>query len=370
MKSKNVNKNTTIAVAMSGGVDSSVVVALLKKQGYSVRGFFMKNWSDTTGLKYSDCPWLQDREDAMRVAAKLDIPFETLDFEKEYKSQVLDYFFSEYKAGHTPNPDIMCNAKIKFGVLLDKALELGADYLATGHYARLKCHSKDRNGGYDLLKAVDQNKDQTYFLHRLDQKQLSKAMFPLGEYKKEQVRKLAKKFGLPNSAKKDSQGVCFIGHIDLQKFLSQKIKKNPGNIVNLNGEKIGEHNGLFWYTIGQRKGIGVGGVGPFYVVKKDFKKNELIVSSNPKNPQLYADEVEVKNLNWIFGNAPAKLFKCQAKIRYREKLSSCVIIKKTAKKYLVRFSKKQWAISSGQSVVFYKGQKCLGGGIVAKKNPS
>ena len=396
------NKNTTIAVAMSGGVDSSVAAALLKEQGYNVLGFFMKNWGDTCGLKSSDCPWMQDREDAMRVCAKLDIPFKTLDFEKEYKDMVLDYFFKEYELGHTPNPDIMCNSQIKFGVFLDKALELGADMIATGHYTRtrhaeivsasvsfskkqtLKQVQGDEESqgdeksqddvGAQLLKGIDQNKDQSYFLYRLNQRQLSKSIFPVGELEKIEVRKLAKKFNLPNYNKKDSQGVCFIGHIDLQKFLSQKIKEKPGDIVlspvgTENLQSIGKHNGLFWYTIGQRKGINVGGTGPYYVLEKDFKKNQLIVTNDAEDKRLYSSSVLISDVNWISNDVPLSvgtenLQSLECRIRYREKLTKCVITEVGKGKYQVDFKIPQWAVAIGQSVVFYDGDSCLGGGII------
>jgi len=384
----------TVAVAMSGGVDSSVSAALLKEQGCNVVGFFMKNWGDDTrGLKKSDCPWVEDREDAMAAAAKLDIPFHTLDFEEEYKNQVLDYFFKEYEKGRTPNPDIMCNARIKFGVFLEKSLEMGADMIATGHYARLApvilseaknpvnvetsgIYSRDPSPTaqddvyFRLLKARDQNKDQTYFLYRLTQQQLSKSMFPIGGYTKPEVREMAKKFGLPNHDKKDSQGVCFIGHLDLKEFLSQKIKNKKGDIVASDGQKIGTHDGLFSYTIGQRKGINVGGTGPYYVVRKDFKNNELIVTNNSKDEHLYSSEVIIEDVNWIVGSAssrdaaPRASAGCECRIRYREKLTKCEVKPLGRKKYSVKFKIPQWAIASGQSVVFYNGDACLGGGII------
>lgn len=357
------NQHTTIAVAMSGGVDSSVSAALLKDQGYQVVGFFMKNFGDTFGLKVSECPWLQDREDAMRVAAKLDIRFETLDFEEEYAQQVLSYFFREYEAGRTPNPDVMCNSQIKFGVFLDKALELGADMIATGHYARLSGEA-DRQ----LLKGVDSNKDQSYFLYRLNQKQLSRAMFPVGGYTKPEVRQLAKKFGLPNHDKRDSQGVCFIGHIDLRKFLSQKIKDKPGDIVTVSGQKIGEHAGLFWYTLGQRKGINIGGTGPYYVVRKDCDMNQLVVTNDAKDELLYASKAVIDDVSWVSGEPPPRPLLSReggltGRVRYREKLTGCTV-KRDKKGYTVSFREPQWAVASGQSVVLYDGDVCLGGGIV------
>jgi len=354
-------EETTIAVAMSGGVDSSVAAALLKEQGFQVVGFFMKNWGDTYGLKSSECPWVEDREDALRVAAKLDIPFHTLDFEAQYKEAVLDYFFKEYEANRTPNPDIMCNSQIKFGVFLEKAKKLGADMIATGHYART---NRDNSGAIQLLTGVDTNKDQSYFLYRLNQDQLSHALFPVGENVKPEVRELAKKFNLPNHDKRDSQGVCFIGHIDLQKFLKQNIKEKPGDIVTLNGKKVGEHTGLFWYTLGQRKGINVGGVGPFYVVRKDFERNELVVSNDAENDLLYVTEVSLSDVHWISGVLPEEPLQCRARVRYREPLSDCEVAFDTTGAR-ARFSTKQWAVSPGQSVVFYQDDACIGGGIVA-----
>ena len=389
-------EKTTVAVGMSGGVDSSVAAALLKEQGYTLVGFFMKNWGDTYGLKESACPWVQDREDAMRVAAKLDIPFHTLDFEEEYRSQVLDYFFKEYEAGRTPNPDVMCNSKIKFGVFLDKALALGADMIATGHYAKVE-YSPFRGGGayrtsntslrdltqstphlnplpkgegtrtaVSLMKARDDNKDQTYFLHRLDQNQLSRALFPIGEYTKPEVRLMAKRFGLPNYDKRDSQGVCFIGHINLQTFLKQKIKENPGDIVTTLGDVVGKHTGLFWYTPGQRKGINIGGTGPFYVVRKDFETNQLVVTKDPKDDRLYSTEAIIGDVSWIH-NTPAtprlKREGIMGRIRYREPLSACAVTPEGDEYYRVVFEKPQWAVASGQSIVLYDGEVCLGGGI-------
>lgn len=394
----NNKSNTTIAVGLSGGVDSAVAAALLKKQGYKVVAFFMKNWSDKFGLKEVDCPWFQDRQDAMAVAAKLDIPFHTLDFEDEYKKEVLDYFFSEYQAGRTPNPDVFCNSQIKFGVFLKKALELGADKIATGHYARLR-REETRNKKQDinnnqnsnskshmshvncqLLKSKDQNKDQTYFLYRLNQGQLSKTMFPIGEYTKPEIRKLAKKFGLPNHNKPDSQGVCFVGHLDLHKFLSQKIKDKPGDIIlagdeNTFPKKVGEHKGLFWYTIGQRKGIEIGGIGPFYVLEKDLKNNQLIVVNKRDDKRLYKKEILVGNMHWIDPSlvetrytaskeSQGMFLKCTGRIRYREPLVDCQIKKVDSSLYHVTFAEPVWAVAPGQSVVFYDKEVCLGGGII------
>ncbi len=361
-KSKTANKK--IAVAMSGGVDSSVSAALLKEKGYDLAGFYMKNWSETLGLKKSECPWFKDREDAARVAAKLDIPFYTLDFEKEYNDFVLEKFFTEYELGRTPNPDILCNKEIKFGVFLKKAISLGADFIATGHYARVQKHKN--SGMFCLLKSKDKNKDQTYFLSGLSQNQLSRAIFPVGGLQKKKVRELAKKFKLPNSAKPDSQGLCFVGHIKLKEFLGQKIKNNPGDIITTKGKKIGSHLGLFWYTIGQRKGIDIGGVGPFYVVEKRLKTNELIVSDSSKDKTLYSEVLILKDLNWISGKSPKTGFVCEARIRYRGPLIKCKVFIISSKRSKVVFENPQWAPACGQSVVFYKGEECLGGGVIDK----
>ncbi|MDP3995447.1 MAG: tRNA 2-thiouridine(34) synthase MnmA [Patescibacteria group bacterium] len=348
---------TTIAVALSGGVDSAVSAALLKREGFRVVGFFMKNFGDTEGLTSSECPWLKDREDAMAVAAALDIPFETLDFTEEYARQVLDYFFREYQEGRTPNPDVLCNSKIKFGVFLDKAKELGADMIATGHYAR-------KSASNELLKGVDNNKDQSYFLYRLNQSQLSKAVFPVGGYTKPEVRKMAKKFGLPNRDKADSQGVCFIGHVDLRKFLAQKIKEKPGDVVDVSGKKVGGHQGLFWYTPGQRKGINIGGTGPYYVVRKDIPGNRLVVTNDSKDERLYTSKAVIDDASWISGSAPdaSKTYECR--VRYREKLTGCTINPLDGGALEIEFQDPQWAVASGQSVVLYDRDACLGGGIV------
>ncbi|MBU2575571.1 tRNA 2-thiouridine(34) synthase MnmA [Patescibacteria group bacterium] len=355
------NNNITIAVAMSGGVDSSVSAALLKKQGYNVLGFYMKNWGDDMrGFKKSEGQWLKDREDAMRAAAKFDIRFHTLDFKKEYQDLVLNCFFSDYKKGRTPNPDVVCNEKIKFGVFLDKAVEMGADMIATGHYVR-KSQIPNSNQ-CQLLKGIDINKDQSYFLYRLNQKQLSESMFPVGKYTKPQTRELAKKLGLLNHDKHDSQGVCFLGHLVLKDFLSRKIKEKPGDIVTKDGEKVGEHEGLFWYTIGQRKGIKVGGTGPYYVIKRDFDKNQLVVANNSKDDALYSSEVEIEDVSWISGKEPPQ--KCECRIRYREPLTKCAITRQDEGAYRVKFEKPQFAVASGQSLVLYQGEICLGGGII------
>ena len=270
----NSQKPTTVFVAMSGGVDSSVSAALLKEQGYNVVGVFMKNWSgDNFGIQ-TDCPWEQDQKDVEKVCKLLGVPFITFNFEKEYRKQVVEYFFNEYKAGRTPNPDVMCNKEIKFGLFLEKALKKGTDLIATGHYARTE---KDNKGKFHLLKGIDNKKDQSYFLYNLTQDQLSKTLFPIGNFQKSKVRKLAMKFKLPNAKKKDSQGICFIGDINVQQLLRAKLKRKKGDIIDIDSrEKVGKHDGAHYFTIGQREGIGIGGTKePYFVVGKDVEKNEV-----------------------------------------------------------------------------------------------
>lgn len=288
------NEKKTVVVGMSGGVDSSVTAALLKKQGFDVVGVFMKNWSKDVG-DYG-CTWAEDSEDARKVAHVLKIPFYVWDFEKEYHDRVVKYFLREYRAGRTPNPDVMCNSQIKFKLFLEKTLKLGAEFVATGHYARVTDHGS--HNAYHLLKGVDPAKDQSYFLYTLTQKQLSKVLFPIGGYQKTEIRKLAKKFKLPNFAKRDSQGICFIGKIDVTDFLKTNIKAKKGEIVSTNGEVLGQHDGLPFYTIGQRSGLKVGGNGPYYVVSKMKRKNQLIVTNSPNDKELWKKEFEIKNVTW------------------------------------------------------------------------
>lgn len=343
---------------MSGGVDSSVATALLKKRGFDVVGVFMKPWSPyaeaSAGQAARFCLWQKDREDAMKVAAKLGIPLLTWDFSKEYKKEVTDYMIKEYKAGRTPNPDVMCNKYIKFGLFLKKALKEGADFIATGHYVRKVVSSKKQV--VKLLTAVDDNKDQSYFLWTLTQGQLKYCLFPIGDYIKPEVRKLAKKFGLPTASKKDSQGVCFVGPLDVKEFLKSRIKPKKGKILDLSGELIGYHDGVFYYTIGQRHGLDIkNGKGPYYVTGKDINKNIIYVSS--KN-DLNGNSLKTENLNWISKvNLPSAL---DVRIRYRAKLSKAVV-KNNGE---VVFKKPETAITPGQSVVFYRGEELLGGGVI------
>ncbi|MCX6721420.1 MAG: tRNA 2-thiouridine(34) synthase MnmA [Candidatus Staskawiczbacteria bacterium] len=348
MKSKKVK----IVVAMSGGVDSSVSAVLLKQAGFDVVGVYMRQWSPE--ILGKECIWKQDRQDAMRVCAKLNIPFFTWDFSKEYKKQVGKYMIDSYKKGITPNPDVMCNKVIKFGLFYDKAMKNGADFVATGHYART---SLAPLSGARLLKAKDQNKDQTYFLYEIKKNQLSKIIFPVGNLEKPEVRKLAKKFGLQNAAKKDSQGVCFIGQFNMKEFLKMYIKPKIGAIVDLNGNIIGEHDGVFYYTIGQRHGLNIkNGQGPYFVIRKDLKKNIIYVG---REKNLQTKKAKIVNINWI--EKPKKFpIVLDVRTRYRAPLKKA----KLSKNGDLVFQKGERAITSGQSAVFYKGQQLLGGGII------
>jgi len=342
-------------VALSGGVDSAVSAALLLRAGYEVEAAFMKNWSKTEGLIKNDCPWLEDRRDALRVAAFLNIPLKTFDFEKEYSEKVMEYFFKEYSEGRTPNPDVMCNKEIKFKLLYNAAMDAGFDYLATGHYAQIL---DDK-----LVRSKDEFKDQTYFIYNLQKEQLHHILFPIGKYKKSEVRELAKKFKLPNAERRESMGLCFVGKVKLEDFLQQNIKTKAGEIVDTSGKKVGTHNGVWNYTLGQRQGLKVGGDGPYFVVNKDIKKNELIVSKDQDDAQLMFSTVEVSAINWI--DAPTKYpFKGLARFRHQQELQNVEVFKSDSETYTVKFKTAQRAVTSGQSIVFYKSKVCLGGGVI------
>ncbi len=330
---------------MSGGVDSSVAAALLKEQGYDVTGVFMKPWQP----KNTVCLWQKDREDALRAASVLGIPFLTWDFSKEYKKEVTDYMIKEYRSGRTPNPDVMCNKEIKFGLFLKKALKNGANLIATGHYVRQK------KGNSGLWQAIDKNKDQSYFLWTLTPKQIRYCLFPIGEYVKPEVRKMAKKYGLPNHDKKDSQGVCFIGPLDMKSFLKNYIRPKPGKIIE-NGKVIGKHDGVCYYTIGQRHGLDIkNGQGPYYVTKKDIKKNTVYVG---KDIDLKNRVARVADINWLKKiKLPTNI---EVKIRYRTRTEKASLNKKGE----LKFKKPIRAITPGQSAVFYRGEELLGGGIL------
>lgn len=344
-----------VLIALSGGIDSAVSAHLLKSAGYEVEAAFMKNWSSTEGLKYDECPWLTDRQDALRVAAFLRIPMHTLDFEKQYRKGVLDYFFNEYKAGRTPNPDVMCNKEIKFKILYSWAMKNGFDYLATGHYAQTD-HKQ-------LLRSKDDFKDQTYFIYNIKTEQLPHLMFPIGGMKKTSVKAMAKKLKLPNVGKKESMGLCFVGRIRLKDFLEQKLKPKKGKIYDQTGKAIGEHFGLYYYTIGQRQGIKVGAGGPYYVTKKDLKKNALYVTSDPEDKALKVTEVEIHSTNFI---SPELIKKPKLTARYRHQGELLPVKVNAIGKghFKIKFNKLQKAVASGQSLVLYSGKVCLGGGII------
>lgn len=355
MNKKSEKQNIKILVALSGGVDSAVSAALLMEQGYQVEAAFMKNWSKTEGLLINDCPWLEDRRDALRVAAHLGIPFHTFDFEDEYASRVMDYFFQEYAAGRTPNPDVMCNKEIKFKLLYDKALSLGFDYLATGHYAQIK------DGA--LLRSKDGFKDQTYFIYNIAPKQLEHIIFPVGGYTKKEIRELAKKFKLPNADRKESMGLCFVGKIRLDEFLKQKLAAKEGDIINSEGKVLGRHQGTSFYTLGQRQGLHIGGSGPYYVIAKDVIKNTITVSQNAEDASLITTNVQISGTHWI--NKPTDLNqKFQARFRHQQELQEVILEESENDQYTVRFTNPQRAAVSGQSLVLYNGQECLGGGIL------
>lgn len=361
-KAKPANKR--VLIALSGGIDSAVSASLLLGQGYQVEAAFMKNWSSTTGLKYEECPWLADRQEALRVAAFLRIPLRTVDFEAAYRKTVLNYFFEEYKAGRTPNPDVMCNKEIKFKLLYQWAMDRGYDYIATGHYAQIKTLKNSKTATLALMKSKDAAKDQTYFIYNLKTEQLSRILFPIGGYKKTEVKALAKKLKLPNAERKESMGLCFVGKVRLKEFLDQKLKPKPGKILDMEGREIGVHQGLAYYTIGQRHGMDIGGPnGPWYVVSKDLKTNILRVTNNPEDSALYAKEIQIHSVNWI--SKPSKM-PATITARYRHQGELCIakVTDNHDQTYQVIFSKQQPAIASGQSLVMYDKDICLGGGII------
>ncbi len=349
-----------IFVAMSGGVDSAVTAALLKKQGYGICGVFIRGWYP----KGIPCVWREDRRDAMRTAAILNIPFYTFDFGREYKKSVIDYMLKEYRAGRTPNPDVMCNKYIKFDLFLKKAREMGADKIATGHYVRhLETGFPSGNPVSKLLIAKDENKDQSYFLWTLTQQQLKYCLFPIGNYLKPEVRRMAEKFKLSVADKKDSQGLCFVGEFKMEDFLKNYIKPKQGEIINEKGKMVGWHKGVQYYTIGQRQGVGAHGRKPYYVVYKDLKKNILTVAESVSEEKFYKKDVLMTDINWISGEKPDLSKKYLARIRYRQPLQKCRL-KFVDSKIKIVFSKPQRAAAPGQSAVIYDENLMLGGGVI------
>lgn len=352
-----MKEKTRVVIGMSGGVDSSVAALLLKQQGYEVIGVFMKNWDDTD--ESGVCTATEDFADVRRVCEDIAIPYYSVNFEKQYWDKVFTYFLDEYKAGRTPNPDVMCNKEIKFKAFMDYALSIGADYVATGHYAQVRTI----HGKTELLRGVDNNKDQTYFLNQLTSDVLAKVIFPLGHMNKTEVRKIAKEHQLATATKKDSTGICFIGERNFKEFLSEYLPAQPGSMQTIAGEVKGKHDGLMYYTLGQRHGLGIGGEGdPWFVVGKNVRENILYVEQSSDNKYLYSDALIATDVNWI--NDVEEAFTCTAKFRYRQKDSKVTVQLLSGGRVHVSFDHPQRAVTPGQAVVFYDDQVCLGGGTI------
>ena len=354
--------NKKIMIGMSGGVDSSVAALRLLEQGHEVTGLFMKNWDEDDGSEY--CTAKEDLADAQQVSDKLGIELKTVNFAAEYWDNVFEDFLSEYAAGRTPNPDILCNREIKFKAFLDYATELGADYIATGHYTQIA----QQHNQFQLLRGLDNNKDQSYFLYTLGQTQLSRSLFPIGNMEKPAVRELAQKAGFINSRKKDSTGICFIGERKFKDFLQRYLPAQPGLMNTPEGETIGEHQGLMYYTLGQRQGLGIGGIKsaaeePWYVVEKDLKNN-ILVAQGHDHTLMQSNTLNASQLSWVSGQAVSNSFRCTAKTRYRQKDQACQVTLIGDDHCLVQFDDPQRAVTPGQSVVFYNNEVCLGGGII------
>ena len=363
----NINTRKKVVVGMSGGVDSSVSAYLLQQQGYDVVGLFMKNWEEDDTEEY--CSAAVDLADAQAVCDKLNIKLYTINFAAEYWDNVFEHFLSEYKAGRTPNPDILCNKEIKFKAFLEFAAEdLNADYIATGHYVR-----KRENGNkVELLRGIDNNKDQSYFLYTLSEDQIRQSLFPVGELEKPQVRKIAEELGLITADKKDSTGICFIGERKFSDFLARYLPAQPGVIRTVEGKVIGEHQGLMYHTLGQRKGLGIGGLKqaddtPWYVVDKDVNNNELIVAQGHDHPALYSDGLIAQQLHWVDRKVVTQPFDCTVKTRYRQQDIPCCVTPISEDKIEVKFDQPVAAVTPGQSAVFYQGEVCLGGGIIEER---
>jgi tRNA-specific 2-thiouridylase len=361
---KSDNSQIKVIVGMSGGVDSSVSAYLLKQQGYQVVGLFMKNWEEDDNEEY--CTAATDLADAQAVCDKLGIELRTINFAAEYWDNVFEHFLEEYKAGRTPNPDILCNKEIKFKAFLEFAAEdLGADYIATGHYVR----RRDVDGKSQLLRGLDNNKDQSYFLYTLSHEQVAKSLFPVGELEKPEVRRIAEEIGLVTAKKKDSTGICFIGERKFRDFLGRYLPAQPGPIVTVDGETIGQHEGLMYHTLGQRKGLGIGGTKdgseePWYVVDKDVEKNQLIVAQGHEHPRLMSTGLIAQQLDWVDRQTLTEPLRCVVKTRYRQADIPCTITPLSAEKIQVTFDYPVAAVTPGQSAVFYIDEVCLGGGVI------
>ena len=359
-----MNKPLKVMLGVSGGVDSSVAALLLTQQAYAVSGLFMQNWDEDDN---GECHAEQDRKDALAVCGKLGIPFYARNFAKTYWSEVFAHFISEYKSGRTPNPDVLCNREIKFKTFLDEAQALGADKIATGHYAQVQ----ERDGQFYLLRGFDQNKDQSYFLHQLGQKQLAATLFPIGHLPKTEVRELAKTASFGTAEKKDSTGICFIGERDFREFLGQYIPAQSGEIRSIDGQKVGEHSGVFYYTLGQREGLHIGGIkgraaSPWFVVGKDIHQNILFVDQGIDSEWLHSSHLQSETVHWVSGQAPASEFRCTAKTRYRQHDVDCTVNVHSDNTLSVVFDQPQRAVTPGQSLVLYQNDICLGGAVIAQ----
>jgi tRNA-specific 2-thiouridylase len=353
-----------IVVGLSGGVDSAVAALLLKRAGHDVTGLFMKNWEDDDDDRY--CSTREDLVDAVSAAETIGIEVDAVNFAAEYRERVFASFLAEYRAGRTPNPDVLCNAEIKFKAFLDHAVALGSERIATGHYARVE----ERGGRHVLLKGLDPGKDQSYFLHRLDQAQLARTLFPVGHLRKSEVRRIAREAGLPNHAKRDSTGICFIGERPFREFLSRYLPREPGPMVTPDGTRVGEHQGLMYYTIGQRQGLGIGGRRddsgePWYVAGKDLATNTLTVVQGHDHALLLRRELAAADASWIAGEPPGdEGAALAAKTRYRQADAACALTTEGAHAFALEFAAPQWAVTPGQSAVLYRGEECLGGGVI------
>lgn len=359
-------QETRIILGMSGGVDSAVAAALLLEQGYQVEGLFMKNWDEDDGTEY--CTAQEDLLDAMQVAGVLGIELHTANFAHQYWDRVFEHFLEEYQAGRTPNPDILCNKEIKFKAFLDHALTLGADGIATGHYAQVR-HSQTLSGHAQLLRGIDSNKDQSYFLHAVSGQNFNRTLFPLGQLEKPKVREIAEQKGFANANKKDSTGICFIGERRFKDFLERYLPAQPGKLIDETGKQIGEHHGLMYYTLGQRQGLGIGGLAeaseaPWYVAKKDLANNTLIAVQGHNHPLLFSKSLTTGPMHWVAGEAPNLPLAVTAKTRYRQADQACTISVADDNTLHVVFDQPQRAVTPGQSVVFYQGEICLGGAVI------